>query len=192
MTALAARTAQTTVAARLASRSDLTAFFMGLTDEIGADGYMLVAISHDQDRDNLQIIASNWIYDAIQMAGHALIAGLAQSPYASAPGVRPQSLVASQAPALLGGEEARLLEVLGQSSRCACKSDASGCSSCSQPPRPARSMPRPCRAPSSNAAMRCRRRRASSPPPRFRIRSPTASASACSGFPKARRRRTWR
>lgn len=115
MTALAARTAPTTVAARLASRSDLTAFFMGLTDEIGADGYMLVAISHDQDRDNLQIIASNWIYDAIQMAGHALIAGLAQSPYASAPGVRPQSLVASQAPALLGGEEARLLEVLGHS-----------------------------------------------------------------------------
>ena len=113
MTALAARTAPTPVAARLASRSDLTAFFMGLTDEIGADGYMLVAISHDQDRDNLQIIASNWIYDAIQMAGHALIAGLAQSPFASAPGVRPQSLVASKAPALLGGEEARLLEVLG-------------------------------------------------------------------------------
>ncbi|GAA2890040.1 DNA-binding CsgD family transcriptional regulator [Aminobacter niigataensis] len=113
MTALAARNEQTTVAARLASRSDLTAFFMNMTDEIGADGYMLVAIPQDQDRDNLQIIASNWIYDAIQIAGHALIAGLAQSPFASAPGVRPQSLIAAQAPAVLGGEEARLLDVLG-------------------------------------------------------------------------------
>ncbi len=113
MIALAARNEQTTVAARLASRSDLTAFFMNLTDEIGADGYMLVAIAHDQDRDNLQIIASNWIYDAIQIAGHALIAGLAQSPLSCAPGLRPQGLVASEAPATLGGEEARLLEVLG-------------------------------------------------------------------------------
>ncbi|WP_269932434.1 helix-turn-helix transcriptional regulator [Aminobacter sp. HY435] len=113
MNALAARNEQSTVAARLTSRSDLTAFFMGLTDEICADGYMLVAISQDQDRDSLQIIASNWIYDAIQIAGHALIASLAQSPFASAPGARPQGLVASQAPALLGGEEARLLDVLG-------------------------------------------------------------------------------
>lgn len=113
MIALAVRNEQTTVASRLTSHSDLTAFFMNLTDEIGADGYMLVAISQDQERDKLQIIASNWIYDAIQIAGHALIAGLAQGPFASAPGTRPQSLIASHAPALLGGEEARLLDVLG-------------------------------------------------------------------------------
>ncbi|MEO5323370.1 LuxR C-terminal-related transcriptional regulator [Mesorhizobium sp. CC13] len=113
MIALAARHEQTTVAARLASRSDLTAFLMGLADEVGADGYMLVAISQDQDRDNLQIVASNWIYDAIQIAGHALIASLAQGPFASAPGVQPQGLIASQAPALLGGEEAKLLDILG-------------------------------------------------------------------------------
>lgn len=113
MIALVARNEQTTVAARLASRSDLTAFFMNLTDEIGADGYMLVGIAQDQERDKLQIIASNWIYDAIQLAGHALITGLAQGPFASAPGTRPQSLIASYAPASLGGEEARLLDVLG-------------------------------------------------------------------------------
>ncbi len=88
---------------------------MDLTAEIGADAYMLVAIVHDQDQNTARILASNWIHDAIELVGHRLIANLAQAP-ATAPGARPRSLLASEAPELPGvldGEAAALLDVLG-------------------------------------------------------------------------------
>jgi DNA-binding CsgD family transcriptional regulator len=104
------------LAVRLASRGDLTSFLMELTSEINADSYMLVAIVHDRDGNDARIIASNWIFDAIELAGHRLIAALAQSPLAVSPGIRPRSIVTSDAPALpdvLSAEEAKLLDVLG-------------------------------------------------------------------------------
>ncbi|WP_136616790.1 MULTISPECIES: helix-turn-helix transcriptional regulator [Mesorhizobium] len=105
-----------TLGSRLTSRGDLTSFFMQLTAEIGADSYMLVAIVHDQDRNDARIVSSNWIFDAIELIGKRLIAGLAQGALTVAPGIRPQPLIASQAPeadGLITGEEARLLDVLG-------------------------------------------------------------------------------
>lgn len=101
--------------AGLASRGDLTGFLMELTEEIGADNYMLVAILHDQDRSEARIVASNWIYDAIQLAGRPMIATLAQGPLTAAPGARPRALLTARAPAnaALTGEDARLLAVLG-------------------------------------------------------------------------------
>lgn len=107
--------APSSLAVRLASRGDLTAFLMTVTAGIGADAYMLVAIVHDEERNAARILASNWIHDAIELVGHHLIANLAQVP-AAAPGVRPRALVASEAPGLpdvLNGEEAALLDVLG-------------------------------------------------------------------------------
>lgn len=89
---------------------------MALSQQINADSYMLLAIRHDRNRSDVRIIASNWIYDAIQMIGHQLIASIAQSPLAASPGTRPRPFAASKAPAMsgsLGGEEARLLDVLG-------------------------------------------------------------------------------
>ncbi len=89
---------------------------MGLAQQINADSYMLVAILHDQNRNDVRIISSNWIYDAIQLVGHQLIASIAQSPLAAAPGSRPRPFASSKAPSLSGavsGEEARLLDVLG-------------------------------------------------------------------------------
>ncbi|MCX7303196.1 MAG: LuxR C-terminal-related transcriptional regulator [Hyphomicrobiales bacterium] len=103
------------VAIRLGSRGDLTGFLMEITADAGADAYMLVAIVHDQDRNTARILASNWIHDAIELAGLRLIANLAQAP-ATPPGTRPRSLVSSAAPDLPGvldGEEAALLDVLG-------------------------------------------------------------------------------
>jgi DNA-binding CsgD family transcriptional regulator len=103
------------MAARLATRGDLTTFLMDLTAEIGADAYMLVAILHDQDQNTARILASNWIHDAIELVGHRLIASLAQAP-ATALGSRPRSVVVAEAPALPGlltGEETKLLDVLG-------------------------------------------------------------------------------
>ncbi|MFA6153235.1 LuxR C-terminal-related transcriptional regulator [Mesorhizobium sp.] len=100
----------------LTSRGDLCSFFMQLTADIGADSYMLVAIVHDQDRNDARIVSSNWIFDAIELIGKRLIAGLALGALTVAPGVRPRPLLAGQAPdsdGLITGEEARLLDVLG-------------------------------------------------------------------------------
>jgi len=100
---------------RLASRGDLTAFLMNLSEEVGADSYMLLAILHEEDRNSARILASNWIHDAIELAGHQLIARLAQVP-AAPPGTRPRGLAIPEAPHLpdvLDGEEATLLDVLG-------------------------------------------------------------------------------
>ena len=116
MTRLATQPDSDNLAVRLASRGDLTSFLMQLTAEIGADNYMLVAILHDQDKTGARIVASNWIYDAIELAGHRLIANLAQDPMVTAPGMRPRAVRAGEAPDLKGlinGEEAKLLDVLG-------------------------------------------------------------------------------
>jgi DNA-binding CsgD family transcriptional regulator len=115
MTSLAALSDSSSLAVRLATRGDLTTFLMELTAEIGADAYMLVAVVHDEDRNTARILASNWIHDAIELVGRPLIANLSQTP-ATAPGTRPRSLLASEAPdlpGLLTGEEAALLDVLG-------------------------------------------------------------------------------
>lgn len=103
------------VATRLGSRGDLTAFLMDLTAETGADAYMLVATVHDKDTSTARILASSWIHDAIELVGLRLIANLAQVP-AAAPGTRPRSLISSKAPdmpCVLNGEEAALLDTLG-------------------------------------------------------------------------------
>ncbi len=116
MSSSAALLQSDTLGSRLESRGDLTSFFMQLVAEIGADSYMLVAIVHDQDRNDARIVSSNWIFDAIELIGKRLIAGLAQGPLTVAPGIRPKPLVAAEAPnagGLLTGEEARLLDVLG-------------------------------------------------------------------------------
>lgn len=97
---------------RLASRGDLTGFLMALCQSIGADGYMLVAVLNDRDRSDVRIVASNWVYDAIQLAGHSLLAALAQQ--AVPPGNRPQPLTVHHGGAgVIGGEDAKLLDVLG-------------------------------------------------------------------------------
>jgi DNA-binding CsgD family transcriptional regulator len=106
-----------TTAAKPATRGDLTTFLMEQTDAVSADAYMLVAVVHDQDHSDARIIASNWIYDAIQLAGQKLIATLAQSSFAAAPGGMPRAIVTAAAPSLegIGGEDVKLLDVLGHS-----------------------------------------------------------------------------
>lgn len=115
MTASAALLISDAPATRLASRGDLTAFLMQQTAEVGAETYMLVAIVHDQARNDARIVASNWIFDAVELIGKRLIAALAQGPITAAPGARPQPLVAARAETggVLTGEEAKLLDVLG-------------------------------------------------------------------------------
>lgn len=115
MKSLAAPDFPAPVPSRLASRGDLTTFLMQLGESIGADSYMLLAIVHDQTRLSARIVASNWIFDAIELIGQRLIATLAQGPLNAAPGTRPRPLLATRAPGLVSGEEAKMLDVLGHS-----------------------------------------------------------------------------
>lgn len=107
---------ETDLSFRLRSRGDLTAFLTGLSHGAGAESYTLLALPGNRGGDALRILASNWMFDAIELAGHALLARLASSPFAAAPGARAQPIIAAHAPDLSGtlsGEEARLLQVLG-------------------------------------------------------------------------------
>ena len=116
MKSSAAFASQDTASSRLTCRGDLTAFLMNVTASVGAESYMLLALVHDQTRLNARIVASNWIFDAVELIGPRLIATLAHDPLNTAPGSRPKPLVAAEAPAtggLVNGEEARLLTVLG-------------------------------------------------------------------------------
>jgi DNA-binding CsgD family transcriptional regulator len=105
-----------TAAEPLRTRGDLTGFLMHLAEEIGADSYLLVAIASDQERSDVRILACNWLWDAIDLAGYPLIASIAQSAFTIAPGERPRPIVVRAAPELAGlldGEAAHLLDVLG-------------------------------------------------------------------------------
>ncbi|MBL8581419.1 MAG: LuxR family transcriptional regulator [Rhizobiaceae bacterium] len=89
---------------------------MELTASVQADAYALMAMVHEDERHEVRIIASNWIYDAIELAGRPLLAGLAASHRAAPPGFRPRPIVTAEAPepdAGIDGEEAKLLAVLG-------------------------------------------------------------------------------
>jgi DNA-binding CsgD family transcriptional regulator len=116
MEAVAAVDETPVLAQRLTSRADLTAFFMQLCEEIGADSYMLAALVSGQDRPELSIVASNWVYDAIRLVGNELIVNLLLSRLSATPGTRADALDLSRAPELpdlVSGEQARLLDVLG-------------------------------------------------------------------------------
>ncbi len=101
---------------QVSSRAELTSYLMELSAELGADAYMLMAIAHDEKRSDARIVASNWLYDAIELAGRALLADIALSPCGGTPGFRSRPIVTSEAPepdAGIDGEAARLLAVLG-------------------------------------------------------------------------------
>lgn len=96
----------------IASRADLTTYLANLSERLGAGHYMLLAVIGEHDRHDARIIASNWIYDAIQLVGLRHLATLALGS-AAAPGTLPEPVVTASAPAGIDGETARLLALLG-------------------------------------------------------------------------------
>lgn len=115
MGALAIKTIGT-AAEPLRTRGDLTGFLMQIAEEAGADSYLLVAIASDQERNDVRILAANWLWDAVDLAGYPLIANIAQSAFTIEPGERPRPIVARaapQLPGLLDGATAHLLDLLG-------------------------------------------------------------------------------
>jgi DNA-binding CsgD family transcriptional regulator len=105
-----------TLSERLRTRGDLTAFLMGLADSVDAESYMLTGIAHGEDRSEARLIASNWIHDAVELAGPCVIAALASGALATLPGAMARPLMPGMAPRPpdgLSGEECKLLDVLG-------------------------------------------------------------------------------
>lgn len=103
------------LAFRLRTRGDLTAYLSAMAHNTGADAYLLMALPNTRNAQSLRVLASNWMFDAIELAGRALLGRLAASPFAAAPGARAQPLVTAHAPdtgGLVSGEEARVLYVL--------------------------------------------------------------------------------
>lgn len=97
------------------SRADLTSYLATLSERLGAQHYMLLAVLGEDERNNARIIASNWVYDAIQLVGLRNLAALALTA-AQAPGDGPGLIALSDAPgraAGVDGETAHLLAVLG-------------------------------------------------------------------------------
>lgn len=113
MTSLAAQKGNDTTAETLATRGDLSDFLGRMCGSVGADNYMLVTVLHDQDRSDVRIIASNWVFDTIQAIGQNLIAIIAQSSSSTSAGIRPRPIQPSLAPSTFGSEQARLLQSNG-------------------------------------------------------------------------------
>lgn len=102
--------------AGVASRADLTAFLADMSIAIGAEHYMLLSVVHDRDRSDARVIASNWVYDAIQLIGLRRLAAMALSGRTVLPGRPIEPLVTMQAPVLadiVDAGTATLLQVLG-------------------------------------------------------------------------------
>jgi DNA-binding CsgD family transcriptional regulator len=111
MTSLAAEIGEHAAARKPVTRGDLSGFLNHMCRNVGADKYMLVAILHDQDRSDVRIIASNWIYDSIQAIGHNVIATVSQNAATSA-GNRPGPIRTGEATAVfavVSPEQATLL-----------------------------------------------------------------------------------
>jgi DNA-binding CsgD family transcriptional regulator len=118
MTTLVAQEAKSAVASNLATRGDLSDFLGQACSDCGADSHMLVTVLHDQDKSDVRIISSNWVYDTIQTIGQGLIAAIAQSTYTTSAGLRPRPIRTDQAftgPTILSPEQALLLYRNGHS-----------------------------------------------------------------------------
>lgn len=77
---------------------------------------MLLAVVHDRDRSDARIIASNWVYDAIQLVGFRQLAAMALGELTVQPGYPSRPIRTQDAPppgAAIDGSTARLLQILG-------------------------------------------------------------------------------
>ncbi len=95
MNAVAYPTKSKRPAAAIARRSDFSIALMQICLGISAEHYMVIDTACGPDAE-LRILASNWVYDAIEMVGLDHLAGLARSRGATPLGGSPEPLVIAQ------------------------------------------------------------------------------------------------
>jgi DNA-binding CsgD family transcriptional regulator len=96
MNAVAYATVNEAKASAAARRSDFSIAIMQICLGISAEHYMVLDTACGPDGAEVRILASNWMYDAIEMVGLAHLAGLARSRIATPLGGDPEPLVVSQ------------------------------------------------------------------------------------------------
>ena len=82
-------------AARAQTRGSLSSLMRRVCADIGADGYLLVEPSVERGPKALRIIASNWIYDALEDLGCDAIFDIIESGHAAGAGETPLPLPAA-------------------------------------------------------------------------------------------------
>jgi DNA-binding CsgD family transcriptional regulator len=76
--------------APISSRSDFTLALVQLCLETGADHYMILDIPNTGGGEPAHVLASNWVYDTIEIIGLDLIAGLFGTPFVTPAGQTPK------------------------------------------------------------------------------------------------------
>ena len=94
-------------------RRDLSVFTRRLCADIGADDYMILDLSPDGGAGAPRIIASNWIYDAIEDVGLSAIRRAAESAVSTYPGAPPRGWHPRALAALLDCKEIAFLADAG-------------------------------------------------------------------------------
>lgn len=94
--------------ASVTTRAELARFMWRVCAEIGADGYMLAEPSVEHGSKSVRILASNWIFDAIEGFGTEGVARIIESGYAMGAGAPARAIAAATAP-FLSVEERRVL-----------------------------------------------------------------------------------
>jgi len=99
--------------APISSRSDFTLALVRLCLETAADHYMILDLSGNAEGKPARILASNWVYDTIEIIGLDLIIHLFGSSLATFPGQMPKPVSCGQLPGMLTEEEVLRLAHIG-------------------------------------------------------------------------------
>lgn len=102
----------------VADRASLTLFLSEVAESVSAEHYMLLTTATRNRRTIGRVIAANWVFDAVELAGMGTLGDLTQAGLATLPGARPRPLVTSKAPQAnegLTSQQLLLLDRLGHS-----------------------------------------------------------------------------
>lgn len=72
------------------TRRELAGWLRRLGEQIGADSYMLLDLARGGRREAVRIVASDWVFDAIEDVGEAAFARIAAAPATPFTGAPPQ------------------------------------------------------------------------------------------------------
>lgn len=109
------------------SRAELASLLRLICTEIGAERYMLLEPSVERGSKSVQIITSNWVFDALEEFGSSGIASIIESGWATSAGAAPRVFGVANS-AFLSATEKRALQDHGTAEICCQKLSLNGTS----------------------------------------------------------------
>ncbi|MEO4001538.1 LuxR C-terminal-related transcriptional regulator [Mesorhizobium sp. CAU 1732] len=107
------------------SRAELASLLRRICADVGAERYMLVEPSVERGSKSVQIITSNWVFDALEELGSAGIASIVESGLATGAGAAPRMLGVANS-TFLSATEKRALHDHGTAEICCQKISLNG------------------------------------------------------------------